>query len=115
MSDSGPMTSPPVGRIQSIPDAIAALTRPGGSHLLLAMAGLRLELHRLAHQPMWRTDRRPVLVLCWGGEFMIEMDTRERAYLTPGDLFTIAGGRRYRFVASGDAFAIIASQSGAGQ
>jgi quercetin dioxygenase-like cupin family protein len=78
---------------------------------LAGVPGIRLEVRRLDAIWTWQVDVRPALVICWAGEFMVELDPLERAYLVPGDLFTIPAMRRHRFLASEGAFAIFVEGS----
>jgi mannose-6-phosphate isomerase-like protein (cupin superfamily) len=83
----------------SIDKTIASLPGPWEPRDLIFANDTVVRVARFHGEFPWHTHDEDELFLCWDGSFRVEMDGREAATLTRGDLYVVPRGVRHRPVA----------------
>jgi mannose-6-phosphate isomerase-like protein (cupin superfamily) len=83
----------------SIDKTIASLPGPWDPRDLIFANDTVVRVARFDGEFPWHTHDEDELFLCWDGSFRVEMEGREPATLTRGDLYVVPCGVRHRPVA----------------
>jgi mannose-6-phosphate isomerase-like protein (cupin superfamily) len=94
-------------------DVVAdAIEEPWKPMDIAAVNDTALRLVRLEGEFPWHHHEQDELFLCWRGAFRIELEGREPAHLSDGELYVVPRGQRHRPVAeAGPAYALLIEPS----